>query len=94
MTAAMSTMEVAGVFTAVVTGLIGLFVLMEKITGALGRWFQRQFKAAAEPHNAYVAYHLGPNGDTTPIHIRLEHVEEDVARLKAGRNPDIMEPGL
>ena len=41
--------------------------------------FQNQFAAHRnefEQHRAYVAYHLGPNGETPAVHTRIGNLEE------------------
>ncbi len=74
-----------------------MFVLFEKVTGSLGRWFERHFKESLEPTNErisdlgkqvehaddYNRYHLGPNGDAMPVHMRLKVVEQQVALVSA-----------
>lgn len=52
------------------------------IVAPFSRWFRNEVAQAAVPlqeqidnHFGYVQYHLGPNGDTTPIHQRLVELE-------------------
>ena len=85
---------ILGIFTA---GVASLIVIIEKITGSLGRWFERHFKESLHPTNEkitelgqqvihadnYNRYHLGPNGDTMPVHMRLKVVEQQVALVSA-----------
>lgn len=73
----------------------GGFLLFEKITGAIGSWFERRFSNSLEPtqdalaevkqsldhSDAYQRYHLGPNGDALPLHKRLRLVETQVEML-------------
>lgn len=54
--------------------VIGIFTLIEKFSGAMGRWVQRQIEASKTAR--LVEYHLGPNGKTRPIHQRLMKLEE------------------
>ncbi len=84
-----------GIIGGVVVGMGAMFVLFEKITGSLGRWFERHFKESLHPTNnrisdlagqvehadAYNRFHLGPNGVTTPIHMRLQVVEKRMAEI-------------
>ena len=84
-----------GIIGGVVVGLGAMFVLFEKITGSLGRWFERHFKESLHPTNeriselagqvehadSYNRFHLGPNGITTPIHQRLQVVEKRMAEI-------------
>ena len=84
-----------GIIGGVVVGMGAMFVLFEKITGSLGRWFERHFKESLEPTNerisdlaqqvehadTYNRFHLGPNGVTTPIHQRLQVVEKRMAEI-------------
>lgn len=86
-----------GIVAVSVAGVASLIVILEKITGGLGRWFERHFKESLEPTNdritelgqqvkyadAYNRHHLGPNGDTMPVHMRLKVVEQQVALVSA-----------
>jgi hypothetical protein len=86
-----------GIIGGTIIGLGAMFVLFEKVTGSLGRWFERHFKESLEPTNdritelgqqvehadAYNRHHLGPNGDTMPVHMRLKVVEQQVALVSA-----------
>ena len=88
------TVGMVGILTA---GVASLFVIFEKITGSLGRWFERHFRDSLEPTNEAIAdlrsetksadtynrYHLGPNGATMPMHLRLKDVERTVSQLSA-----------
>lgn len=57
------------------------------IASKLGDWFEARVAAAMEGHVRYVRYHLGPNGDTKPIHERLHTVEDAVAGSPASVAP-------
>ena len=84
-----------GIVAVSIAGLASLIVVLEKITGGLGRWFERHFKESLHPTNerisdlaqqvehadAYNRFHLGPNGITTPIHQRLQIVEKRMAEI-------------
>jgi hypothetical protein len=84
-----------GIIGGLVVGMGAMFVLFEKVTGSLGRWFERHFKESLHPTNerisdlagqvehadAYNRFHLGPNGVTTPIHQRLQVVEKRMAEI-------------
>ena len=84
-----------GIVAVSVAGVASLIVILEKITGSLGRWFERHFKESLEPTNeritelgqqveyadAYNRHHLGPNGTSIPVHIRLEVVENRIAEI-------------
>ncbi len=86
-----------GIIGGTIIGLGAMFVLFEKVTGSLGRWFERHFKESLEPTNErisdlgkqvehaddYNRYHLGPNGDAMPVHMRLKVVEQQVALVSA-----------
>ena len=86
-----------GIVAISIAGVASLIVVLEKITGGLGRWFERHFKESLEPTNdritdlgkqveyadAYNRHHLGPNGDTMPVHMRLKVVEQQVALVSA-----------
>ena len=86
-----------GIIGGTIIGLGAMFVLFEKITGSLGRWFERHFKESLHPTNeritelgkqveyadAYNRHHLGPNGDAMPVHMRLKVVEAQVALVSA-----------
>jgi hypothetical protein len=83
---------ILGIFTA---GVASLIVIIEKITGSLGWWFERHLKESLEPTNdritdlgqqvehadAYNRYHLGPNGLAPPIHVRIQIVEKRIAEI-------------
>ena len=84
-----------GIVAISIAGVASLIVVLEKITGSLGRWFERHFKESLEPTNdqitelgqqvehadAYNRYHLGPNGLAPPIHVRLQIVETRMAEI-------------
>ena len=86
-----------GIVAISIAGVASLIVVLEKITGGLGRWFERHFKESLEPTNdritdlgkqveyadAYNRHHLGPNGDSMPVHMRLKVVEQQVALVSA-----------
>ena len=86
-----------GIIVAVTAGTASMFVIFEKIPGSFGRWFERHFRDSLEPTNEAIAelrtetrsadsynrYHLGPNGSTIPIHLRLRDVERTVSQLSA-----------
>ena len=86
-----------GIIGGTIIGLGAMFVLFEKVTGSLGRWFERHFKESLEPTNdriseigqqveyadAYNRHHLGPNGTSMPVHMRLKVVEQQVALVTA-----------
>ena len=86
-----------GIVAVSIAGVASLIVVLEKITGGLGRWFERHFKESLHPTNeriielgqqvghadAYNRYHLGPNGDAMPVHMRLKVVEAQVALVSA-----------
>jgi hypothetical protein len=86
-----------GIIVAIAAGTASVFVIFEKITGSFGRWFERHFRDSLEPTNevlaeirtetraadSYNRYHLGPNGATMPIHLRLRDVERTVSQLSA-----------
>ena len=86
-----------GIIGGTIIGLGAMFVLFEKVTGGLGRWFERHFKESLEPTNeritelgqqveyadAYNRHHLGPNGTSMPVHMRLKAVEQQVALVSA-----------
>lgn len=75
---------VAGVFTAMMTALALLWKtppvrwFRQQLSESLGAWFEARVEAANKQHHEYVSYHLGPNGDTKPIHRRLCDVERAV----------------
>ena len=86
-----------GIVAISIAGVASLIVVLEKITGGLGRWFERHFKESLHPTNEkitelgqqvvhadnYNRYHLGPNGDAMPVHMRLKVVETQVALVSA-----------
>ena len=86
-----------GIIVAIAAGTASVFVIFEKITGSFGRWFERHFRDSLEPTNEAIAdlrsetrsadlynrHHLGPNGSTMPMHLRLKDVERTVSQLSA-----------
>ena len=86
-----------GIIGGTIIGLGAMFVLFEKVTGSLGRWFERHFKESLHPTNeritelgqqveyadVYNRHHLGPNGTSMPVHMRLKVVETQVALVQA-----------
>ena len=86
-----------GIVAVSIAGVASLIVVLEKITGGLGRWFERHFKESLHPTNeritqlgqqveyadAYNRHHLGPNGTSMPVHMRLKAVEQQVALVSA-----------
>lgn len=48
------------------------------VSDSLGEWLREQVQDASAEHYEYVRYHLGPNGNTKPIHQRLTDVERAV----------------
>jgi hypothetical protein len=93
-----------GIIVAIAAGTAAVFVIFEKITGSLGRWFERHFRDSLEPTNEAIAdlrsetrsadlynrHHLGPNGTTMPMHLRLKDVERTVTQTTS--LPDVIEP--
>jgi hypothetical protein len=72
---------IAGTFTAV-SAAVAVFWrtppvrwFRRHISASFGEWTQHQVLEANKEHHALVKYHLGPNGDTTPMHVRLQKVE-------------------
>jgi hypothetical protein len=55
--------------------MVGLFALLERVTGWLGAWVRRQVTEVIRPTESIVRHHLGPNGDTVPIHHRIGRLE-------------------
>jgi len=72
---------VAGVFTAFSTAVAVFWRtppvrwVRRAVSRSFGEWTQHQVLEANKEHHALVKYHLGPNGDTTPVHVRLQKVE-------------------
>jgi hypothetical protein len=71
---------------AIATALTALFVLSERLWSPTKRWLERILTDPViermDEHQDYVRHHLGPNGDTPPIHQRLTHLEKTVDSLK------------
>ena len=71
----------AGTFTAVATATAVLWRtpplrwIRRMVSRSFGEWTQAQVLEANREHHALVKYHLGPNGDTTPVHVRLQKLE-------------------
>jgi hypothetical protein len=72
---------IAGTFTAVMTAIAVFWKtppvrwIRRAVSRSFGEWTQHQVLEANKEHHALVKYHLGPNGDTTPVHVRLQKVE-------------------
>jgi hypothetical protein len=92
----MSFIELAAAVGVACGAAIGVFTLLEKITGAGSRWLARGVQAGVEPLAVEVAhvkesveevqhlqrYHLGPNGDSRRIHERVEAIERAVMGVR------------
>ena len=76
--------------------LTAIIILTERIWGPMRRWLANaltnpivekldEVEQKIESHVDYVQHHLGPNGTTTPIHVRLGVVEEYIRREEARR---------
>lgn len=84
-----ATTVILGGITAIVTRRPFKWLWRTVVSDPFGHWFhQRSIEAnkpliaaieenreALEQHREYVQYHLGPNGETRPIHVRLQHLE-------------------
>lgn len=93
----MSFMELAAAVGVACGAAVGLFTLLEKITGAGSRWLAKgveegtrtlredvnDIKEEQREHKHYLRYHLGPNGTTTPVHQRLADVEQEVRGIRS-----------
>jgi hypothetical protein len=77
-----SFLELVGTVGAVVATATGVIILIEKLTGLVGRWLRRNVSEATRDLEHHTKYHLGPNGTTTPIWVRLRQLEEDIAELR------------
>jgi uncharacterized membrane protein YqgA involved in biofilm formation len=62
--------------------VVGVMVLLEKVTGLLGRWVQRQVKDVIRPTEARVLHHLGENGTTVPMHHRMGEMEQTIRKIE------------
>jgi len=75
---------IAGVFTAVATAVAVFWKtppvrwFRYHLSESLGDWLKARLHEAQADHHEYVRYHLGPNGDTKPIHRRLSDLEAAV----------------
>ena len=88
----MSFIELAAAVSVACGAAIGVFTLLEKITGAGSRWLARGVQAGVQPLSAELEhvkesvdevkhlqrYHFGPNGNTRRIHERVEAIERAV----------------
>jgi len=93
----MSFMELAAAVGVACGAAVGLFTLLEKITGAGSRWLAKgveegtrtlredvnDIKEEQREHKHYLRYHLGPNGTTGPVHQRLADVEQEVRGIRS-----------
>jgi hypothetical protein len=80
--------ETAAGVGAVIACLLGAIALFEKITGLLGKWVRRNVTEALSDTNKqltdldnYTHYHLGPNGTTTPVFVRIKQLEQTLDQL-------------
>ena len=80
-----SFLEFVGAVGAVVGTGAAIIVLFEKLTGITGRWLQRNVTAATSDLEHYTRHHLGPNGDSTPVWVRIRQLEDDLAQLRAAQ---------
>lgn len=93
----MSFVELAAAVGVACGAAVGVFTLLEKVTGMGARWLAKgveegtrslrvdinDVKEQQREHKDYVRYHLGPNGTTTPVHQRLVDVEREVRALRS-----------
>jgi len=80
--------ETAAGVGAVIACLLGAIALFEKVTGILGKWVRRNVSEALSDTNKqlgdldnYAHYHLGPNGTTTPVFVRIKQLEQTLEQL-------------
>lgn len=70
----------------VATALTAVFIFVERVWSPAKRWLERILTEPIieriDEHERYVQHHLGPNGNTPPIHQRLANVEASVESLK------------
>lgn len=77
---------------AVAAALTGITIFIERTWGPVRRWLANaltnpllekldEVKEDFEAHTDYVRYHLGPNGKTVPVHVRLTLVEQQLRKL-------------
>lgn len=74
---------IAGGITAIITRKPFRWVWRTMVAEPFAHWFRarsveanEQLASALEEHRKYVRYHLGPNGDVKPVHVRLRNLEE------------------
>ena len=93
----MSFIELAAAVGVACGAAIGVFTLLEKITGAGSRWLARGVQAGVQPLSAELEhvkesvdevkhlqrYHFGPNGNTRRIHERVEAIERAVMNVRS-----------
>jgi len=77
--------ETAAGVGAVIACLLATIALLEKITGWFGKWIRNNVKEVLSSTDqkitqldSYTRYHLGPNGTTTPIFVRIKELEKMV----------------
>lgn len=85
--------QAIGVIAGAVGLLIGVFVLFEKITGVTGRWSERAIRNGTSEIESQLAdlasyqkHHLGPNGDTPPLHTRITSLEKRLDESQQGED--------
>lgn len=52
------------------------WLLRVNVTEPLARWFRQQVSEELEPTAHLVKYHLGSNGTTRPMHLRITDLED------------------
>lgn len=78
---------------AIAGSLTAIFVFVERTWQPVKGWLQDALTTPLvnklddledrwRTHEDYVRYHLGPNGDATPVHARLQRVEEGIEKVQ------------
>lgn len=92
----MSFIELAAAVGVACGAAIGVFTLLEKITGAGSRWLARGVQAGVKPLSDELAdikvtveevqhlqqYHMGPNGGSPRIHERVAAIERSLMGVR------------
>lgn len=82
MIAAIDFVEMMAGVGVVAGAVVGVMVLLEKVTGLLGRWVQRQVEEGTASLKSLTRHHLGENGDTVPVHHRITEIEQKIDRIE------------
>lgn len=81
--ASFAVFETAAGVGAVIACILGVLALVEKVTGKLGSWVQRQVEHGTKDVRHLTEYHLGPNSGTEQLWRKVDRLQGTVDNLRA-----------